>query len=67
MARHFRETSPKPKSPSLEPGRSAPLENLITCSGCGFVYDTRFLAEYCRMVDGEGYHCRNCDALLTSI
>lgn len=44
-----------------------PLENLINCPKCEFVYDTRFLAECCRMVDGQGYYCSNCDTLLIAI
>jgi hypothetical protein len=52
------------------PGKRRPapqVENLITCPKCEFVYDTRFLAECCRMVDGEGYHCANCDSLLIEV
>ena len=47
--------------------RPAPIENLITCPKCEFVYDTRFLAECCRMIEGQGYICQNCEALLLSL
>jgi uncharacterized C2H2 Zn-finger protein len=47
--------------------RRAPLENMINCPSCGFVYDTRFLAEHCRMIDGEGYRCYTCNAILVTI
>ena len=58
---------PTGKQPPGNRGSSPRIENLITCPNCEFVYDTRFLAECCRMVDGEGYHCQNCDSLLIEI
>ena len=57
----------QPQSSPPEKRWPSQMENLITCPKCGFVYDTRFLAEHCRMVDGEGYHCYNCNTLLAGI
>lgn len=58
-----RHSNPKPNPLHKS---SLPTENVITCPSCEFVYDTRFLAEQCRMIDGEGYHCFNCNTLLVS-
>jgi len=44
------------------PGSS--LRHQITCSECGMVYEIRYLSETCRMTDGEGYLCMNCNTVL---
>ncbi|MCC6544167.1 MAG: hypothetical protein IT392_06640 [Nitrospirae bacterium] len=40
------------------------LRHQITCSKCGMVYEMRYLSETCRMADGEGYLCMNCNTVL---
>jgi hypothetical protein len=71
MAQHSHEPAPKPpqagKPAPRQEDRLFSLDSMITCPGCGFVYDTRFLAECCRMVDEEGYRCQNCNALLVGL
>ena len=44
------------------PGSS--LKHQITCNKCGMVYEIRYLSESCRMADGEGYLCMNCNTVL---
>jgi hypothetical protein len=58
---------PDDRPQPLSGDKSGPLENMITCSNCGMVYDTRFLAEYCRRVEGEGFRCRECNSLLVNL
>lgn len=40
------------------------LRHQITCSKCGMVYEIRYISEICRMADGEGYLCMNCNTVL---
>lgn len=40
------------------------LRHQITCKKCGMVYEIRYIPEHCRKVDGEGYLCMNCNAVL---
>ena len=40
------------------------LKHQITCSKCGMVYEIRYLSETCRMADGQGYLCMNCNTVL---
>ena len=42
----------------------SPLKHQITCAKCGMVYEIRYISEHCRMVEGEGYLCMNCNAVL---
>jgi len=49
-------------SESGNPGSS--LRHQITCSKCGMVYEIRYISETCRMADGEGYLCMNCNTVL---
>lgn len=41
-----------------------PLKHQITCDKCGMVYEIRYISEHCRMVEGEGYLCMNCNTVL---
>jgi hypothetical protein len=67
MTRHYRATPPDPKRVVPGAGSDGPLDNMIACPQCGFLYDTRYLAEVCRRVEGEGYRCRSCNTLLMSV
>lgn len=40
------------------------MKHQITCKKCGIVYEIRYIPEYCRMAEGEGYLCMNCNTLL---
>jgi hypothetical protein len=40
------------------------LKHQITCGKCGMVYEIRYIPEHCRKVEGEGYLCMNCNAVL---
>ncbi len=40
------------------------LRHQITCEKCGMVYEIRYIPEHCRMVEGKGYFCMNCNTLL---
>lgn len=45
-------------------GDNPVLKHQITCKKCGMVYEIRYISEYCRMAEGEGYLCMNCNTLL---
>ena len=45
-------------------GDDPALRHQITCDKCGMVYEMRYIPEHCRMVEGEGYLCMNCNTVL---
>ncbi len=49
--------------PHIE-GDDPELKHQITCKKCGMVYEIRYISEYCRMAEGEGYLCMSCNSLL---
>ena len=55
---------PQSPKPSRSPGIPGMLKHQIVCSTCGAVYEIRYLSESCRWVEGEGYQCVNCGAIL---
>lgn len=48
---------------AMEGGNST-LKHQIVCGTCGMVYEIRYISEHCRKVEGEGYLCMNCNAVL---
>jgi len=51
------------KKEDIEKGDPA-IKHQILCKKCGMVYEIRYISEYCRMADGNGYLCMNCNTLL---
>jgi len=45
-------------------GGEGGMNQNITCSGCGSVYDRRYLTECCRYEAGQGYRCPACNHFL---
>ncbi len=43
---------------------STELKHQVVCSNCGMVYELRYIAEFCRFREHEGYICMNCEEIL---
>lgn len=48
-------------------GSDPPQRHQIICAKCGMVYEIRYIPEHCRKIEGEGYLCMNCNAVLDLI
>jgi len=54
---------PEEGKQDIEGGDPA-LKHQITCNKCGMVYEIRYIPEHCRKVEGKGYLCMNCNAII---
>ncbi|OGW56760.1 MAG: hypothetical protein A2Y48_01885 [Nitrospirae bacterium RIFCSPLOW2_12_42_9] len=54
----------KKKGDSNTGSNDPAMKHQITCNKCGMVYEIRYISESCRMREGEGYLCMNCNTVL---